>query len=142
MKRPPVERFYYTASLGQMAVARRDGGIYWREPWGDQEGILLWDDLEQASAWQITRAGRPAVVVEFDRSHVRTGLLVPVESPEVCVVPPGRAWVYPEEIWFEQVRWHTFREDLAQPAGHYTINLPEPVESQQDLPRGTITLNI
>ena len=61
LKRPPQRLFYFTADIGRMAVVRRDGGIFFQTPVGDQSGILLWSDLDAASAYQIGLTGRPAV---------------------------------------------------------------------------------
>ena len=124
MRRPPVDRFFFTADIGRMAVARRDGGIYWADQHGSQQGILLWDDLDPASAWQIARAGRPTVVVEFGRDHIQTNLLEPVREESIRPARPFRAWIYPGVIGFESVRWHTFREELTQAPTTYNIILP------------------
>ena len=143
LKRPPQKLFYFTADIGRMAVVRRDGGIFFQTPVGDQSGILLWSDLDSASAYQIAREGRPAVVVEFDRSHIDTARLERVRDLSVKPVNPDRAWIYPDPIWFESVRWHTFREDLAEPARNYVFTMPDmhPADTTS-LPQGTISIPI
>ena len=143
LKRPPQRLFYFTADIGRMAVVRRDGGIFFQTPVGDQSGILLWSDLDSASAYQIGLTGRPAVVVEFDRSHIDTSRLERVQDPGVRPADPHRAWIYPDPIWFESVRWHTFREDLAEPARNYVWTMPDmhPADTTS-LPQGTISIPI
>jgi hypothetical protein len=143
LKRPPQRLFYFTADIGRMAVVRRDGGIFFQTPVGDQSGILLWSHLDPASEYQIAREGRPAVVVEFDRSHIDTSLLERVEDPTVRPRDPYRAWIYPNPIWFESVRWHTFREDLAEPARTYVFTMPDMhPQDPLSLPQGTISIPI
>ena len=143
LKRPPQPLFYFTADIGKMAVVRRDGGIFFQTPVGEQSGILLWSDLEPASEYQIGLTGRPAVVVEFDRSHIDTSRLERVQDPSVRPADPYRAWFYPDPILFDSVRWHTFREDLAEPARSYVWTMPDidPADTQS-LPQGTISIPI
>ena len=139
-KRPPIERVYWTASLGQMAVARAQGGITWSEQWADDTGILLWEDLESAAVWAIGQWGRPTVVVEIGRQDIRTGLLRPVTDRDLLVHTSARLWIYPDRIDFTTVRWHTYREDIAEPPRVYELAISGTPAAQPDLPRGTITL--
>lgn len=138
---PPIDRVYWTAAIGPVAVARRDGGIGWAEQWGPQRGILLWEDLTSAADWQIAQSGRPTVVVEIPRADIRTGLLARVADPELRAASGYRMWIYPEAIAFSHVRWHTYREDLVEPARAYTVIIPGTAEPDRDLPTGTITLD-
>jgi len=123
-----------------MAVARQQGGITWAEAWADDQGILLWEDLESAAAWAIDQWGRPAVVVEIGRQDIRTGLLRAATDPDLRAHTSGRLWIYPEAIHFTTVRWHTYREDIAEPARVYELAISGTAAPQPDLPRGTITL--
>lgn len=136
MKRPPIDRLFFTAPIGQMAVARRDGGISWADAWGDQQGILLWEDQESAAVWQIERSGRPVVVVEFGRGDIDTSLLERVRDRELQRYTSARQWIYPQEIRFSHVRWHTYREELAQEAGWITVELPAAQPEQPPEPGG------
>ena len=139
-QRPPIERVYFTAALGPMAVARQQGGITWAESWGEDQGILLWEDLESAAAWAIGQWGRPAVVVEIPREAIRTGLLRPATDASVLAYTSDRVWIYREPIEFTTVRWHTYREDLAEPARVYELAISGTAAPEPDLPSGTITL--
>ena len=140
-KRPPIERVYWTAALGPMAVARRDGGIGWSEQWADQRGILLWEDVESAADWAIGQWGRPTVVVEIERGAIDTSLLERVSDRDLARHSSDRMWIYPQAIEFGRVRWHTYREDLVEPARAYTVIIPGTAEPDRDLPTGTITLD-
>lgn len=140
--RPPVRVVYYTDDLGRMASARAIGGILWSHEHGDQRGVLLWESLQDASEWQIARAGRPTVVVEIDRQDLDMPELR--RAAAVITTPGQRAWIYPHAISFSAVRWHTFREELAEPARTYTIHIPglaDPPPTPSDL-QGEIRLPI
>lgn len=139
-ERQPLERVYHTAALGPMAVARQQGGITWAEVWGDDTGILLWEDLESAAAWAIGQWGRPAVVVEIGRQDIRTGLLRAATDPDLRPWTSHRLWIYPEAIPFSTVRWHTYREDIAEPARVYELAISGTAAPPTDLPSGNITL--
>lgn len=146
MKRPPIDRVFWTAPIGQVAVARRDGGIHWADEWGDQQGILLWEHQQEAADWQIARSGRPVVVVEITRADIQTQSFQPVQAPELRLWARGRLWISGRAIQFSRVWWHTYREDLAQPAGWYELDLPQsqPQASEwsgtiQLTPEGAIT---
>lgn len=124
-----------------MAVARRDGGIGWSEQWAQGAGILLWEDLESAAAWAIGQWGRPTVVVEIERGAIDTTLLERVRDPDLASHSSDRMWIYPQAIEFGRVRWHTYREDLVEPARAYTVIIPGTAPPVGDLPTGTITLD-
>lgn len=139
-KRPPIECVYWTASLGQMAVARAQGSITWSEQWADDTGILLWEDLESAAAWAIGQWGRPTVVLEIPRADIRTGLLRPIADGDLLRHTSERLWIYPDRIDFSTVRWHTYREDIAEPARVYELAISGTAAPPTDLPQGNIIL--
>lgn len=142
-KRPPITRVYFTADIGRMAAARAVGGILWAEEHGDQRGILLWEHIDDAAQYQIGLTGRPTVVVEIDRADIDTALLEPALAPEYHCAGGRRSWIYGDAIAFGSVRWHTYREEIAEPARIYNIDIPRgdrPLE--QDLPQGMITLTV
>lgn len=140
-RRPPIELVFWTASLGQMAVARAAGGIGWSEQWGLQTGILLWEDLESAADWQISRAGRPVVVLELPATTIDTALLETCQDPDIRRRTSARVWIYPQEIQFDHTRWHTYREEVLEPARTYQIVIPGSAQvAPRDLPTGNITL--
>ena len=140
-KRPPIERVFFTAAIGPMAVVRQTGAITWAEQWADQQGILLWEDLDSAAAWQISQSGRPTVVLELGRDHIQTHLLEPVRDHQLRHWSQARMWIYPQAIALDQVRWHTYREEVAEPARVYRVSLPAVEATPQSLPRGVITLD-
>ena len=140
MKRARLQRLYFTGDLGRMAVARRDGGIYWAEEIGTQRGILLFDDLQAAAEYQKSQAGYPFVVGEFGRQCVDVELLERVANAVPHYSGDYRAWVYPQAIGFDTVRWHTYREVAEQPEP-FTIVIPNtPDPNAQPLPTGVIVL--
>lgn len=132
MKHPPLTRLFTTGTLAQMAIARNQGGITWADQVGEEQGILLFDQLETCARWhQHHYDSWPFVVCEFERAAIRVGMLRPVS---VGQSPGERAWIYPEEIWFERTWWHK----------HEQVQ-PDPVQPRilaTNQPTGNITLKI
>ena len=136
-KRPPIERVFWSGTLGQCAIARVGGGIEWAEPWREQTGILLWESREDCAAWQIARAGRPVVVCEIGRADIATALLERVRDPDLSRLSRDRMWIYPDAITFTHVRWWTYREDVMEPEQRYIVIIPEVQRAPEGPPPGT-----
>lgn len=142
MKKPALKTLYTTADIGHMAVARRDGSIYWGEQVGDKVGILLFDTRQAAAEYAHSRWGYPFVIAEFGRHCVEIDLMERVANAVPHYSGDYRAWIYPDRIDFDTVRWHTYKEvtevapALQEVRIEYLNN--EPVE--ESLPQGMIVI--
>lgn len=131
MKHAPLRRVFTTGTLAQMAIAKNQGGITWAEAIGEQQGILLFDQLDSCARYHQRRwASWPFVICEFEREVIRVGLLVPVQ---VGQEPGERAWLYPEEIWFERSWWHKHEQQAIAQA-------PAPVTTRVLAKSGNISI--
>lgn len=146
MRHPPLKTLFAVDALGPMAVARRLGGIGWAHQYGELAGILLFDTLAAAAAYQTANHGYPFVIAEFGRGCVDVDLLEPVRDMVPGYDDIYRAWVYPSEIWFGDVRWHQYTTvpdgigiPLDQRAITNSIIAGNEVEPA-DLPTGTVIL--
>ena len=80
--KPPLKRVYWTAELKKVAIARLQGGISWAElllvndSIGLQQGVLLFDTLEAATAYIKRKSEDFAVVVELPVKSIEKELLV------------------------------------------------------------------
>lgn len=90
-----------------MAVARRDGGIYWADAIGLEQGILLWDSREACTAWAEREYGLPAIVVEIDRRDLDFDYLEPVR---LAADQDHRTYCYRDAIEFGTVRWYKIQQ--------------------------------
>lgn len=138
MKRPAIQSLFHTASLDRMAVARLQGGISWAEDLGRQQGILLWDSREAATAWAEEQWGLPVIVVEIPRGSLDFDHLEPWQDPWSWN-QPYRAYCYHQAIEFDWVRWyrvmpeaHSLMPEWLQPAEVTTITVTNPQGSQPD----------
>jgi hypothetical protein len=125
-KIPPLKRVYWTAELKKVAIARLQGGISWAElilvndSVGLQQGVLLFDTLESATAYIKRKAEDFAVVVELPIAAVEKELLVRCQEFSGSEFKGEfRQWIYPNHIWFDAVKFHKI----------------ETVTEQQELPK-------
>lgn len=145
MKHPPLRTLFLTDRIGPMAVARVRGGVTWSHRWGDLQGILFWSSLAAAEAWQQAQGSWPFVIAEFGRGCVDMDLALPWHTDLPTLPPHSRAWVYPHEIWFGDVRWYQYqREAVPLPQDPHaaitaSIVIPNRI-TPRDLPQGVITL--
>lgn len=123
-KIPALKRVYWTAELKKVAIARLQGGISWAElllvndSIGLQQGVLLFDTLEAATAY-ISRKKEPfAVVVELPIAAIEKELLVRCQEFSAHEFKGEfRQWIYPNHIWFDRVKFHkieTVTEDQTE----------------------------
>lgn len=112
-KIPPLKRVYWTAELRKVAIARLQGGISWAElilvndAIGLQQGVLLFDSLEAATAYIQRRKEDFAVVVELPITAIEKELLVRCQEYSGTEFKGEfRQWIYPNHIWFDRVKFH------------------------------------
>lgn len=110
---PPLTKVYWTAELKKVAIARLQGGISWAElllvndSIGLQQGVLLFDTLEAATAYIKRKSEEFAVVVELPVKSIEKELLVRCQEFEPRDFDKEfRQWIYPNHIWFDCVKFH------------------------------------
>ena len=145
MSHPPLKRLFATGRLAQMAVARRDGAIRWAEELEGQRGILVFDDQQAAAERAADLQGWPFVVVEFERRVIEVDLLERVANAVPHYSGRYRAWLYPQEIWFDRAWWHVYRQEAQaspfmpewlQPAEVTSITTTQPTQPDGGLAVG------
>ena len=142
-----------TAELKKVAIARLQGGISWAElilvndAVGLQQGVLLFDSLEAATAYIKRKAEDFAVVVELPIAAIEKELLVRCQEFSGAEFKGEfRQWIYPNHIWFDRVRFHKI-ETVAEEQDMASL-APPPVQarvfaSSRDVtitPDGTINI--
>lgn len=148
MNHPALKTLFAVDAIGPMAVARSQGGIFWAHQYGDLQGILLFDRLEAAAAYQIAQHGYPFVIAEFGRGCVDMDLADRVRDIVPDYDEDYRAWVYADAIAFGDVRWHQYQQvpdgigiPLDQRAVTAQIVATNRVEPR-DLPSGNVVITI
>lgn len=147
-KIPPLKKVYWTAELKKVAIARLQGGISWAElllvndSVGLQQGVLLFDTLEAATAYIKRKSEDFQVVVELPVGSIEKELLVRCQEFE----PRGsnlefRQWIYPNHIWFDRVKFHKIETVAEKPDTAAAVQRSQLVTNQVTITAdGTITL--